>query len=67
MAVWAFVLDEDRNDEPCWHWVKNTPDVIECAHTFRTFEACVAHARQHGFDFQQPHHLTSSRRPVAVK
>ncbi len=67
MAVWLFVLNDDLNDQPCWHWVKNTPNIIESAHTFRSFEDCVSNARTHGFDFRQPHHFTSTRHPLVVK
>lgn len=59
VAVWVFVLHPGEDRRACWYWSCGAFDMEQLGRGFLTFDECVADARLHGFDFQQPYHVTA--------
>ena len=59
-AAWIFVLSAGCRDGLCWRWMHGRWMACRSRAGFRTFDECVADARDHGFDFDQPYHVTAS-------
>lgn len=58
-AAWVFLLDAGCLDGLCWCWMHGRWMACRSSGRFRTFDECVADAREHGFDFDQPYHVTA--------
>lgn len=59
-AAWVFLLDAGCLDGLCWRWTHGRWMACRSSGGFRTFDECVADAREHGFDFDQPYHVTAA-------
>jgi hypothetical protein len=59
-AVWVFLLDAGKNGRSWWYWARSGPQAEGSRRRFRSFDECVTDAREHGFDFDQPYHVTAT-------
>lgn len=58
-APWVFVLETRAGQRTAWRWARSGLAGESARARFFTFNECVADARRHGFDFQQPYHVTA--------
>lgn len=59
--IWVFALGSTAEGTPSWYWTCHGDSYIESVGPCPTFEKCVEQAKQHGFNFTQPYHLTTIR------
>ncbi|HWI14465.1 MAG TPA: hypothetical protein VNT02_09440 [Burkholderiales bacterium] len=55
-----FVLVTRSGQRTAWSWAHSGLAGESARARFFTFNECVADARRHGFDFQQPYHVTAA-------
>lgn len=58
-AVWVFLMQTGTAGRTTWYWARGGSHARRARRCFGSFELCVADAREHGFDFDQPYHVTA--------
>jgi hypothetical protein len=59
-GIWIFILDERQQSCTRWYWSHGSGLGATSDAGFASFDRCVADAREQGFDFEQPYHVTAA-------
>jgi hypothetical protein len=58
--AWVFTFDSAHGALSRWFWLRSGDRNAEPRRAFASFDACLADARRHGFDFAQPYHVIAA-------